>query len=249
MASQVTVSELASRAADLLTQLASGGEPIVIVDENGRRIALLVPHGEPLGPLMEAIDKSEFGFNPSAGVIGSTSGREQLSSELRDMGMPVPDGEGSVLEGIYAAVLELCEEKETVYREDLRKTAEEVLAEAPGRIKLLALSVQTTSGMPATAEVTLELGSGPAMRRQQGDGPLDAAINAMEKLTGLEPTVDSFAAFSATPGRDALAEAVIELTLGGETVMGRGASSDTVAAGVRAYLNALNFLQTTVARA
>src|SRR5437588_3979561 len=87
------------------------------------------------------------------------------------------------------------------------------------------------------------------MRRQQGDGPLGAAINAMEKLTGLEPTVDSFAAFSATPGRDALAEAVIELTLGGETVMGRGASSDTVAAGGRAYLNALNFLQTTVARA
>src|SRR5438270_68901 len=96
--------------------------------------------------------------------------------------------------------------------------------------------------MPATAEVTLQMDDGPAMRRQQGDGPLDAAFKAIERLTGLPATVESFAAYSATPGRDAMAEAVVELSLGERMASGRGASTDSVTAGVQAYLHALNYL-------
>ena len=39
-----------------------------------------------------------------------------------------------------------------------------------------------------------------------------------------------------------MAEAVIELSLGERMVTGRGASTDSVTAGVLAYLHALNFL-------
>ena len=117
-----------------------------------------------------------------------------------------------------------------------------MLADRPGRLRLLALTIQTTTGMPATAEVTLQMDDGPAMRRQQGDGPLDAAFKAIERLTGLPATVESFAAYSATPGRDAMAEAVVELSLGERMATGRGASTDSVTAGVQAYLHALNYL-------
>jgi 2-isopropylmalate synthase len=234
----VSVEELKARADALVAQLVAGGEPVVITDGE-RRLAIITPHGGPLSD--RAIDKSELGFNPTTGQLGTPGGRDFLSRELREVGVPVANG-NDLLDRVYSAVLELCADKEQIFREDLRALAEEVLSDVPGRLRLLALTTQTTTGMPAIAEVTLQLDSGPAMRRQQGDGPLDAAFKAIEKLTGVGPTVESFAAFSATPGRDAMAEAVIELSLGERMVTGRGASTDSVTAGVLAYLHALNFL-------
>lgn len=243
MAVFATVDELRERAHELVAGVAERGETVVVTD-GIRRLAIITPHG---GPLTDRrLDKQELGFDPAAGAVGSASGREALSRELRDAGLPVAEGT-DLLDQVYAALLELCEDKEDVYVEDLRALADELLAEAPGRYKLLALTTQTTTGMPATAEVTLQVGGGPAMRRQQGDGPLDAAFKAIEKITGLAPKVESFAAFAASPGRDAMAEAVLELSLGEQRVTGRGASTDSVAAGVHAYLNALNFLSSVSA--
>ncbi len=240
----VSVSELRERADELVAQVASGGEHVVVID-GARRLAILTPHG---GPLTDhPLAKAELGFDPAAGKVGTPGGREFLGHELRESGVPIADSEG-LLDQVYSSVLSLCEDKEQIFREDIRALAEEVLADAPGRVRLLALTIQTTTGMPATAEVTLQLETGPAMRRQQGDGPLDAAFKAIEKLTGVVPTVESFAAFSATPGRDAMAEVVVELSLDEQMVTGRGASTDSVTAGVLAYLHALNFLSATAAR-
>jgi 2-isopropylmalate synthase len=90
--------------------------------------------------------------------------------------------------------------------------------------------------------VTLELGRGPAMRREQGDGPLDAAIKAIERLTGLAPSVENFSVVAATRGHDAIAEAMIQLALDDDIVVGAGASTNAIEAGIHAYVNALNFL-------
>jgi 2-isopropylmalate synthase len=239
----VSVSELKERADALVAQVAAGGEHVVVTD-GSRRLAIITPHG---GPLIDrAITKAELGFDPVLGLVGTPGGREFLGRELRESGLPIADGEG-LLDQVYSSVLSLCEDKEQIFREDIRALTEGLLADAPGRLRLLALTIQTTTGMPATAEVTLQLESGPAMRRQQGDGPLDAAFKAIEKLTGIAPKVESFAAFSATPGRDAMAEAVVELSLGEQMVTGRGASTDSVTAGVQAYLHGLNFLSATAA--
>ncbi len=186
------------------------------------------------------IEKQMLGFDPPAGIVGSDAGREHLATELRRLNVPVNDDE--LLGAVYSAVLALCDEKERIYEADLRAMAQEKIAEAPQRLRLLAVTVQSTTGLPATAEVTLELGHGPAMRREHGDGPLDAAMKAIQKLTSLEPQVQNFSVVAATPGRDAMAEAVIELSLDGLRVVGSGASTNAIEAGIHAYLNALNFL-------
>jgi 2-isopropylmalate synthase len=188
------------------------------------------------------VDKVLLGFDPASGVVGSEAGREFLAAELRRLGVPVRDE--AVLAAVYAGVLDLCEDKERVYEEDLRVLAQELIAEAPQRLRLLSLTVTSSTGLPAHAEVTLDLGQdqGPAMRREHGDGPLDAAFNAIEKLTGVKPEVENFSVVAATKGRDAIAEAMIELSLAGSRVAGAGASTNAIEAGVHAYLNALNFL-------
>jgi hypothetical protein len=189
---------------------------------------------------LEEIEKALLGFEPTTGKVGSPTGREFLTAELKKLSVPIVDE--ALLDTIYAAVLHLCEDKERIFREDVRVLAQELIAEAPQRLRLHALTVQSTTGLPAMAEVTLELGQGPAMRREQGDGPLDAAFNAIEKITGLSPEVENFSVVAATKGRDAMAEAMIEMSLDGITVVGAGASTNAIEAGVHAYLNALNFL-------
>lgn len=185
-------------------------------------------------------DKTLFGFDPTAGQVGSPAGREFLASELKRLNVPI--AEAAILDEVYSALLTMCEEKEHIYPEDLRALAQEKIAEAPQRLRLLTLSVQSASGLPATAEVTLELAHGPAMRQERGDGPLDAAFKAIEKLTSLKPEVENFSVVAATKGRDATAEAMIQLNLEGEVAVGAGASTNALEAGVHAYLNALNFL-------
>jgi len=135
--------------------------------------------------------------------LGSAAGRDFLGAELRRLGVPVV--EEALLGTVYSTVIQLCEDKQHIYAEDLRVLAQETIAEAPQRLKLLAVTVTSSTGLPATAEVTLELGHGPAMRREHGDGPLDAAMRAIERLTNLKPEVENFSVVAATRGRDAIA--------------------------------------------
>jgi prevent-host-death family protein len=201
----------------------------------GRPLAPQVPLPDP-----PQLDKSLLGFDPGAGVVGSDAGREYLAGQLARLNVPVRDE--TLLSAVYAAVLELCEGKEYLYEPDVRVLAQEMIAEAPQRLRLLAVTITSSTGLPATAEVTLELDQGPAMRREHGDGPLDAAFKAIQRLTGLEPAVENFSVVAATPGSDAMAQAVIQLVLDGRRAVGSGASTNAIEAGIHAYVNALNFL-------
>jgi prevent-host-death family protein len=200
---------------------------------------LVPPSHVPL-PEPPQLDKTLLGFDPNAGLVGSDAGREFLAGELARLDVPVHDD--NLLSAIYARVLQLCEDKDHVYEPDLRVLAQEMIAEAPQRLRLLAVTITSSTGLPATAEVTLELGQGPAMRREHGDGPLDAAFKAIQRLTQLEPVVENFSVVAATPGRDAMAEAVVGLLLDDRRAVGAGASTNAIEAGIHAYVNALNFL-------
>jgi PHD/YefM family antitoxin component YafN of YafNO toxin-antitoxin module len=204
----------------------------------GRPVTPQVPLPDP-----PEVDKAVLGFDPATGLVGSDAGREFLAAELRRLNVPVHD-EG-LLSDVYAAVLRLCEDKERLYEADLRVVAQELIAEAPRRLRLLSVTVTSSTGLPATAEVTLELDQGPAMRREHGDGPLDAAFKAIQRLTQLGPVVENFSVVAATRGSDAMAESMIELALEGRRAVGSGASTNAIEAGIHAYVNALNFLMET----
>jgi antitoxin (DNA-binding transcriptional repressor) of toxin-antitoxin stability system len=268
----VEIDEFPSQASTLIEAVAGGEESVVIVRDGtpvavlspaaGNHAALAdlprweewlhevkesfaEPGGRAVSPQMllpdpPEVDKALLGFDPAAGLAGSDAGREFLAGELARLNVPVRDEQ--LLGEVYTAVLQLCLDKERLYEADLRMLAQELIAEAPQRLRLLAVTLTSSTGLPATAEVTLELGQGPAMRREHGDGPLDAAFKAIQRLTQLEPAVENFSVVAATPGSDAMATAVIELLLGDRRAVGSGVSTNAIEAGVHAYVNALNFL-------
>ena len=73
-----------------------------------------------------------------------------------------------------------------------------------------------------------------------GDGPIDAAFLAIEKLIGHHYELDDFSIRAVTGGQEAAGEALVRLRDEGRLFSGRGISTDIVGAAIRAYINALN---------
>ena len=73
-----------------------------------------------------------------------------------------------------------------------------------------------------------------------GDGPMDAAFKAIEKIMGTSFHLEDYNVRSVGGGKDAQGEVVVKILRDGTAAMGRGLSTDVIEAGVRAYVNAAN---------
>ena len=74
-----------------------------------------------------------------------------------------------------------------------------------------------------------------------GDGPIDAAYNAIDKCAGFNGyTLEDYAIHSISEGKDALGEVVVKLKNGEDTVTGRGLSTDIIESSILAYINGIN---------
>jgi 2-isopropylmalate synthase len=74
-----------------------------------------------------------------------------------------------------------------------------------------------------------------------GDGPVDAALKAIDRLTKTRGKLMDYSLRAVSQGKDALGEVTVKVDFGdGELVTGKGASTDVVEASARAYLNSVN---------
>jgi 2-isopropylmalate synthase len=96
-----------------------------------------------------------------------------------------------------------------------------------------------TTAMPS-ASVVLSDGDGKVEATGEGNGMIDAAIEAISRATGIAGTVLDFKVSSVTKGGDALGDVVIRLEVDGLKASGRGVATDVVEASARAYLSAVN---------
>ncbi len=202
--------------------------------------AVLSPPRRPKSLVPAFIDPEDLGYAPQFGQVGSASGRRRLADELSAMGIQL-DRED--LGAVYSLVLSLAERKRVLYPEDLKLAVDEALGRvAPGRFALQEFQIHLQSGVSASAEIALSIDGEVRTGSATGAGPLDAAYKAIQQLTGLAPELEDFSLAAATRGTDALGEAVVTLSLGTRVVVGKAASVDVIEAGVKAYLNALNWL-------
>ena len=73
-----------------------------------------------------------------------------------------------------------------------------------------------------------------------GDGSIDAAFQAIEKIVGRHYELDDFQLQAVTEGREAMGQTIVKLRSGAKVYSGIGISTDIVGAGIQAYLSALN---------
>ena len=76
-----------------------------------------------------------------------------------------------------------------------------------------------------------------------GDGPVDAALNTIKIITGIQCTLTSYVVKAIPGGTDAQGEVSVGVEKDGMRITGRGAHTDIVIASALAFLNALNRLE------
>jgi 2-isopropylmalate synthase len=119
--------------------------------------------------------------------------------------------------------------------QDEERTAED-------RIKVERLRVVCGTDGPQEAQLTLTVDGKPVSSEATGDGPVDAAFNAVKALVAHRARLQLYQVSAVTEGTDAQATVTVRLEEDGRIVSGQSADTDTVVASVRAYVNALNRL-------
>jgi 2-isopropylmalate synthase len=187
----------------------------------------------------EIMRPEDVGLAKTDLVLGKHSGRAALADRAKALGFRLT---GEQLQTVFEEFKKLADKKKEIYDGDIAALIEQQIHGVPQEEWSL-VSFQVTSGTGIAPHVRLTLRRGGEDHTEElsaGDGPIDAVFWAAEKITGIKLVCKDFHVRSATIGRDAQGEANLEVEHEGETFRGRGVSTDTVEATVKAILNAVN---------
>lgn len=193
----------------------------------------------------EIMRPEDVGFAKTDLVLGKHSGRAALADRAKTLGFHIT---GEQLQDVFEEFKLLADKKKEIYDGDIVALIEKQL-HGPNQETWSLVEFEAFSGTnrKPTAKLTLRHGEREFTEElSTGDGPIDAAFNVVEKITGMSLACKDFVARSATIGRDAQGEATLEVEYDGKTYRGRGVSTDTVEATVMAILNAVNRIATAV---
>jgi 2-isopropylmalate synthase len=186
----------------------------------------------------EIMTPDMVGVPASQLVLGKHSGRNALARRYHELGYELNLDDTA---RVYKLFKLLADQKKEIFDEDLIAIVQHgTMADAPRVHRLRGLEVHCGASR-SRAIVRLVVGDGAERESAaEGDGPLAAAFAAVDALTEFRTELEELEVHSATPGRDAVGEVSLRLRVNGSTFTGRGASTDIVAAAVRAYLVALD---------
>lgn len=141
---------------------------------------------------------------------------------------------------VYETFLRIAAKNETVDAKELDAIVASVAFQAPPTYKLESYLINSGNVISATCHLRLRKDEELLESVCLGDGPVDAAFKAIEKLVDRQYELDDFQIQSVTEGREAMGEAVVRLRYEGRLFSGRGISTDIVGSSIHAYLNAVN---------
>jgi 2-isopropylmalate synthase len=188
----------------------------------------------------EIMRPADVGISRSNLVLGKHSGRHAFRDRVRDLGFKLDEFETN---RAFQEFKKLADKKKDMYDGDIEAIILNVDGSSAGPWILKSLEVRSSTSQAAEATVELISEDGSSCTDDaSGTGPVEAAFNAIEKLTGISLVLQDFEIHSATVGDDALGEAIITVTYEGHSYRGRGTSTDIVEASSRAYLEVTNRL-------
>jgi len=141
---------------------------------------------------------------------------------------------------VFDAFRQIAVKKEQVSSKELDAIIASAALQVPPTYKLDTFVVTSGNTISSTAHIKLTKNGQPMEGVSIGDGPIDAAFVAIETITGCHYELDDFQLQAVTEGREAMGQTVVKLRSSGKVYSGKGISTDIVAAGILAYLSALN---------
>ena len=184
----------------------------------------------------EIIDPQTVGLDTNAMVLTARSGRAALKQRLRLLGYEV---EKDRLDELYRQFLLVADKKKEVRDEDLRMLVGLDLSDNHW-VQLQSLKVTSGKGLTPHAVLSLSIGQQSYQAEADGNGPVDAGINALKKIVLNRMIIQEFTIQSITRGSNDLGKVHMQVEIDGKAYYGYGANTDIVVASVEAYLDAIN---------
>ena len=188
----------------------------------------------------EIMTPESVGLVQSTLVMGKHSGRHAFREKLRSLGYA--ELGSNALQEAFVRFKDLADKKKELFDEDIIALVDTEVAGANDRIRFGSLSVSCGSSGPQEASLALAVDGETAEARATGNGPVDAAFNAIKAIYPHEARLQLYQVHAVTEGTDAQAEVSVRLEENGRTVNGHSAHIDTIVASVLAYVHALNKL-------
>jgi len=189
----------------------------------------------------EIMDAQSIGLTDNLIVLGKLSGRNALSSRLKELGFELSEQE---LNAAFVRFKELADKKREISDRDLEAIVNDEIRHAPEAFKLDHVQVSCGDRAIPTATVTIVMPDGKEITDASvGTGPVDAIYKAINRIVNVPNQLIEYSVQSVTAGIDALGEVTIRLKHpDAGTLSGHSANTDIIVASARAYLSALNKL-------
>ncbi len=192
----------------------------------------------------EIMNASTIGLEENKIVMGKHSGRSAFREKLKDLGYEL---EEEKLNDAFTRFKELTDRKKEITNLDLEAIVEGQLVQGEQILELKKVQVTTGLGI-STATVHLEKSGEKVLESACSEGgPIDAAYETINRITGHDCELRIFKIDAITGGKDALGHVTVKIEnkagAKGDNkgiYLGRGVSTDILKASTLAYVNATN---------
>jgi 2-isopropylmalate synthase len=195
----------------------------------------------------EIMRAEDVGWSANKIVLGKLSGRNAFKQRLQDLGV-ILESEGE-MNTAFMAFKELADKKSEIFDEDiLALVSDEAVTAEKEHFGFISLSQRSETGEKPHASIVITVGGKEIRGESSGNGPVDASLKAIEAhvKSGAEMVLYSVNAISGST--ESQGEVTVRLQNSGRIVNGVGADPDIVVASAKAYLSALNKLQSKAER-
>ncbi|MEO8408676.1 MAG: 2-isopropylmalate synthase, partial [Oxalobacteraceae bacterium] len=190
----------------------------------------------------EIMRAEDVGWSANKIVLGKLSGRNAFKQRLQDLGIAL-DSETEV-NAAFARFKELADRKSDIFDEDIISlVSDEQQSHEQECYRFVSMSQRSETGEQPVAKVVFSVDAKEVCCEGHGNGPVDATVNAIESITASGAELLLFSVNAITTGTQAQGEVTMRLSKAGRIVNGIGADPDIVVASAKAYLSALNKLQ------
>ena len=190
----------------------------------------------------EIMTPESIGLGGSRMILGRHTGRHGFTDRCKQLGYKLTEAE---LEQAYQRFLEIADKKKEVFDEDLAVIINDEIRVVEKVYELQYLHVACGTGTLPTASVKIKIKDEVKQAAACGDGPVDAAYEAIREATGLLPKLENYSIRAVTGGKEAIGEATVRISDKGRTYIGRGISTDIIEASAKAYVDAINRMVAT----
>ena len=195
----------------------------------------------------EIMKAEDVGWNTNKLVLGKHSGRAAVRARFEDLGVTFETPEA--LNDVFKRFKALADKKHEIFDEDLQALVSDSVESCDEIYSFESMEVFCKTGQTPRAELTFLKNGESTTVSAEGSGPVDATFKAIEKVADSQSELELYSVNAITAGTEAQGDVTVRLARDGSIVNGVGADTDVIAASAKAYLHALNLLESGGAKA